>query len=87
MTTYNDASLREFGDDIHMVAYVEVNHLVYSRIKHFKRIVNQVDYFNLKDKGKLIGSDFCFDYHRHGDKGRIRVRLEALLGVKLEPFR
>ena len=84
--TYREARLREFGDNKHIVAYVEINNPIYSRIRKFKRVTAQVDYYNLKDKGKVIGSDFYFDYRSGGNKTATKNRLEKLLGVKLEGF-
>lgn len=86
MKSYKGISLREFGDNKHMVAYVEINHPVYSRIRKFKRVTAQVDYYNTKDKGKVIGSDFYFDYRTGGNKTATRNRLEKLMGVKIEIF-
>lgn len=84
MITYNQATLREFGDGQHLVAYVEVNHPVYKRIRNFKRITLEAPYCNLKDKAKCIGFDFYFNYKKNSDKTRVRARLEKLLGIKLE---
>lgn len=84
MTTYNQATLREFGDGQHLVAYVEIKHPAYKRIRNFKRIMLEVPYCNLKDKAKCIGFDFYFDYKKNHDKVATRARLEKLLGVKLE---
>lgn len=86
MTTYNEASIREFGDNKHIVAYVEVDNPAYQRIRHFQRVMLEVPYFDTKNKGKQIGADFYFDYRKNNDKGRARKRLENILGVKMESF-
>lgn len=87
MITYSQATLREFGDGQHLIAYVEVNHPVYKRIRNFKRVAFEVPYYNLKDKGKVIGYDFYFDYKNKYDRRDVRARLEKLLAVKLDKFR
>lgn len=86
LMTYDKAHLRELGDNKHIVAYVEKNNPAYSRIKKFKRVTLQVPYFNLKDKGQLIGGDFYFDYKAGNNKTATRKRLEKLTGVKFERF-
>lgn len=87
MKIYNQVTLREFGDNKHIVAYVEINHPVYKRIRNFKRVALEVPYYNLKDKGKVIGYDFYFDYKNKYDRRDVRARLEKLLVVKLDKFR
>lgn len=80
----SDASLREYGDGQHIVAYVEVDHPAYQRIRGFKSVVNVVPYFDTKNKGKQIGADFYFNYRKTSTYYDVRTRLEALLGVEIE---
>jgi hypothetical protein len=77
-----NASLREFGDGQYIVAYVEVDNPAYQRIRHFKSVVREVPYFDTRNKGKQIGTDFYFE--RKNRPGEIIKRFEALLGVRIE---
>lgn len=82
--TYDKAHLRELGDNKHIVAYVEKNNPAYSRIKKFKRVALQVPYFNLRDKGQLIGGDFYFCCKDKYDRREVKKRLGRLLGTLLK---
>lgn len=84
--TYDKAHLRELGDNKHIVAYVEKNNPAYCRIKKFKRVALQVPYFDLGDKGKVIGGDFYFCCKDKYDRREVKNRLECLLGTPLERF-
>lgn len=85
---HEDCSLREYGDGQHIVAYVEVDHPAYQRVRHFKSMVREVAYFDTGDKGKQIGADFYFYYGvRPSVYRRIKAKLESILGVEIEPAR
>lgn len=84
MITYNQATLREFGDGQHLVAYVEVNHPGYKNISDRKITVNKVAYYNLKNKSKVVGYDFYFKFNSVRNKNLLRKSLEKSLNVKLE---
>ena len=81
--TYDEASLREYGDGQHLIAYVEINYSAYDSLKRSKSVNWTSDY---RFKGKLIAKDFAFEFQNSSDKRDIKKRLEKLLKTKLEKY-
>lgn len=82
---FNQASLREFGDNQYIIAFVEKEHPAFEAIKQIKRICLTIPYFNLKSKNKKpVACDFYFQPKNKYDKRAVCSRLEKLLGVSLE---
>ena len=80
----DEASLREYGDSKHLIAYVEVDHPAYDSLKRSKRVAWTSRYYDTNNEGRLMAQDFAFRYTNSSDKRDVRNRLEKLLKVKLQ---